>query len=92
MNKHKAMRIADRIYQNNKRLFVTVNTRNVCKLEFSDYLWLPFHDQPQSYVVVFEITYFYIYTNITTKRKHGISTNDRIKLNENVENFSIAII
>ena len=46
MNKHKAMRIHNRICQNIKKLFVTVNPRNVCKMEFSDHLWLPFLDQP----------------------------------------------
>ena len=32
MNKHKAMRIPDRIYQNNEKLFITINTRNACKI------------------------------------------------------------
>ena len=61
MNKQKYMRIPDHICKNNKHLFVTVNTRSACKLEFSDHLWLPFIDQPQSDVVVFAMIYFHIY-------------------------------
>ena len=61
MNKQKSMRITDHICKNNKHLFVTVNPRSACKLEFSDHLWLPFIDQPQSYVVVCAMIYFHIY-------------------------------
>ena len=32
MNKHKAMIIPDHICQNNKKLFVTIKTRNACKM------------------------------------------------------------
>ena len=81
MNKHKAMRISDDIFQTNKKLFVTVNPRNACKLEFNYHLWIPFIDQPQSYVVFFAIIYFQIYKNIVTEWKHGISKNSIIKFN-----------
>ena len=47
MNKHKAVRIPDRIFETNKRLFLTVNRRNKGKLGFSDNLWLPFIDKLQ---------------------------------------------
>ena len=60
MNEYKAMRIPDRICKNNKKLFVTVNTQNACKLGFSDRSWLPSLNQPQSDVVVFEIISFHI--------------------------------
>ena len=85
MNKHKAMKIHNRICKNIKKLFVTVNPRNVCKMEFSDHLWLPFLDQPQYDVVVFAITYFDIYKNILTECKHAISTNDILTFNKTLE-------
>ena len=64
MNKHKDMIIPDHICHNNKMLFVTVNPRNACKMEFGDHLFLPFLDQPQSDVAAFEIIYFDIYINL----------------------------
>ena len=66
MNKHKDMIIPDHICQNNKGLFVTVNPRNACYLEFSDNWRLTFLDQPQSDVVSFEIISFQIYKNLFT--------------------------
>ena len=55
------MRIPVNIYQTNKKLFVVVQPKNACKLGFSDHLWLPFLDQPQSKIVVFAIiTLIYI--------------------------------
>ena len=45
------------IYQTNKILCYS-STKNVCKLKFADYLWLPFLDQPQYDIVVFEIINF----------------------------------
>ena len=65
-NIHKAVRIPDDIYRTNKKLFVTVQPKNACKLEFVDHLWLPFLDQPQSDMVVFAIINFRIY-NICCK-------------------------
>ena len=47
------MIIPDHICENNKRVFVTANPRNACKMKFADNLWLTFLDQPQSDVVVF---------------------------------------
>ena len=61
MNKHKVVIITGQIYQNNKKLFVTFNSRNECRMDFADRLWLPFIDQSQSDVVVFVIIYFCIY-------------------------------
>ena len=46
MNKYKAVRIPDHIFEI-KKSFVTVNRRNKCKFEFSDNLWLPFIDKLQ---------------------------------------------
>ena len=92
MNKHKAMRIPDRIYQNNKNLFVAINPRNACKMEFSGHLWLPFPDQLQSDVVVFAIIYFGVYKNLLTAWKHGTSSTDLITLNETFDNLSTAIV
>ena len=45
MNKQKVKRFSEYICQNNKMLFVTVNSINACKLEFIDHLWLPFLDR-----------------------------------------------
>ena len=53
-NKHKAMRITVGIHKMNKNICGTVQPKNACKLEFSDHLWLPFLDQPQSDIKVFE--------------------------------------
>ena len=55
------MRITDGIFQTNKKLFVTVNPKNVCNLEFSNNLWLPFIDQLHLDVVVFTMITFQIY-------------------------------
>ena len=52
------MRITIDIYQTIKKLFVTVQPKNVCKLRFVDTLWLPFLDQPQSDMVDSEIIIF----------------------------------
>ena len=61
-------------------------------MEFSDHLWLPFIDQTQSDIVVFPIITFQIYNILVTKWKHGISTNDIIKFNEELEIISASII
>ena len=53
MNIHEYMRIPDDFFQNNFKLFVTLNPKYTCKLEFSDHLWPPFLGQPQSDVVIF---------------------------------------
>ena len=55
MNKCKAVSIPERIFQNNNKLFVTINPRNACKLEFSDHLWLPILEQPNPDIVIFAI-------------------------------------
>ena len=55
------MIIPDHICQTNKNLFLMVNNKNSCKLEFSDHLWIPFINQPQSDVLSYEIISFKIY-------------------------------
>ena len=52
------MKITDCMCQTNEKLFAAVNPKDTSKLEFSDYLFPPFLDQPQSDVVVFVIVYF----------------------------------
>ena len=64
------------------------STKNAFKLEFSDNLWLPFIDQPQSDIVVFEIITFQIYIVLVTKSKHRIGPNDIITFNEELEFLS----
>ena len=81
-NKQKYMIIPDFICKTNKKLFVTINPKNAHKLEFSDHSCLPFIDQPQPDIVVFEIISFRIYKNLVTEWKHRISTNDIITFNE----------
>ena len=66
-NIHKDMIINDGFYQTNKKLFVTVQPKNACKLEFSDHLWIPFIDQPQSEIVVFAMITFNIYNILVQK-------------------------
>ena len=68
-NIYKAIIIPDGIYQTNNKLFVTVNPKNTCKLEFSNHLWLIFIDQPQSDVVVISVITFQIYKMLVTKLK-----------------------
>ena len=48
------MRIPIEFHQTSKKVSVTVQPKNSCKLEFADHLWLPFIDQPQSEIVVFQ--------------------------------------
>ena len=50
---HKAMRIPFDIHQTNEMFSVTVHPKNAYKLEFTDHLCLPFIDQPQYDIVVF---------------------------------------
>ena len=81
-NIHKAVIIPGGIFQTNQKFFVTVHPKNTCKLEFVNYLLLPFLDQPQSDSVVFEMINFQIYNIMVTKWKHGIGPNDIITSNE----------
>ena len=53
-NIHKAMIIPVYINEGNKKITVTVQQKNACRLEFTDNLWLPVIDQPQSDIVVFQ--------------------------------------
>ena len=46
------------IHQTDKNLTVTFQPKNACRLEFKDNIWLPFHEQPQSEITVFENDYF----------------------------------
>ena len=72
------MRVPDENYQTNIKLFVTVNPKSACRLEFADNLWLVFLDQPQSYAVGFSIINFHIYHIILTECKHRIDPYDMI--------------
>ena len=56
-NIHKDMQIPVGIYQTNDEIFVIVQPKNACILEFADHLWLPFIDQHQSDIVVFADKY-----------------------------------
>ena len=56
-------------------------------MEFADHLWLPFLNQPQYYIVVFEIFTFYIYNVLVTKWNHGIGPNDINTFIEEIEFF-----
>ena len=47
------MRIIVNIYQTNKKVVCYCSTKNACKSEFEYHLWLPFIDQTQSDIVVF---------------------------------------
>ena len=79
---HKAMIIIFDIHQENKEFYVTVQQKNVCKLEFTDHLWLLFVDQPQSGIIVLAIIIFHIYNILVKKWKHGIGANYIITFNE----------
>ena len=71
---------------------MTVHAKNSYKSEFSNHLWLPFCDQPQSDIVVFARITLYMYKILVTKWKHGIRTNYIITFNEELENISTSII
>ena len=75
---HKDIRIPVDINQPNKKFSVTVQPKNVCKLEFADNIWLPFLDQPQSDIVVLVIIAFHVYNILFKKWKHVICPNDII--------------
>ena len=83
-NIHKAMIITVNINRRTKHLFVTVQGKKSCKLEFADHLWPPFLDQPHSDIVVFEIITFHIYNILVKKWKHGTGTNNIIKFNKHL--------
>ena len=61
------MIITVEIQQMNKKLFVTNQLKDACKLEFADHLWLPFLDQSQSDILVSAIITFQIYNVIVRK-------------------------
>ena len=70
------------IHEINKKLIVTVQPKNACKLEFADHLWLPFLYQQQSDIVFFfSVITFKIYHILESKWKHGIGPIDIIKFN-----------
>ena len=60
------MRIPVDIDPMNKKL-VTVQPKIAYKLELQDHLWLPFLDQHQLEIVVFEIITFQIYNKLVQK-------------------------
>ena len=55
------------IHQTNKKFYIAVQPKHACILEFADHLWLPFIDQPQYDIVVFEIIAFKMYNILVTK-------------------------
>ena len=61
-------------------------------MEFAHHLWPPYLDQIQSEIVVFSILSFQIYNIIVTEWKYGISTNDIITFNGELEFLSTSII
>ena len=69
-------------------MFVVFNPRNARKLEFSDYLWLPFLGQPESDVVVLQ---WFILIYIKSFNTMETSKNDIITFNETLESLSTAI-
>ena len=73
-------------------MVVTVHPIDVYKMALPDNFWFPFLDQPQSYVVIFAIIYFYIYKYIVKEWNHIISINDIVTFNESLENFSMPIV
>ena len=91
INIHKAMIIPVGIYRMNKTFFVTVQPKNARKLEFSDHLWIPFLDQPQSDIVFFVIITFQSYNILVHKQKHRLGPDDITSLNEELE-LSLASI
>ena len=66
------------IHKTKENFSVTVKQKNACKLEFSDHLWLPFLDQPQSEIAVSVTMNFKIYNILAAKKKHGIGPNNII--------------
>ena len=82
INIHKAMILPVDIHETNKKITITVQPKHSCKLEFSDHLWQPFLDQPQSDIVVFAIITFQIYNILVSKLKHGIGHIYIITFNE----------
>ena len=87
---HKAVRIPVDIH--GKKFTVTVQPKNAIKLEFVDYLQLPFIDQPQSEIVVSAVINFQMYNIIVSKWKHGIGPIDIIKFNDKLSFISTSII
>ena len=91
MNKHKDMKFSCHICLKKYKLFLMVNPKNLCKLEFTDHLWIQYLDQPQSNVVFFEIITS-VCIHICNITENEISTNDIITFNEGLEIVSTSII
>ena len=84
------MIVPDDIYQNNRKLFVTVYPKthvNCYLLIIYDYHLLINNSQNLQFQ-----QFSQIFESSVRECKHGISTNDRIKFNEKIENVSIEII
>ena len=54
-------------------------------MDFTGHFWSPFLDQPQSYVVVFEMISFEIYKTLVTEYKHVMYINYLITFNETIK-------
>ena len=61
-------------------------------MESVDHLWLPFLDQPQYDIVVFEVLNFRIYYIIVSKWKHVIGRIYIITSNDEIGFLSTSII
>ena len=61
-------------------------------MEFVDHVWLPFLDQPQSDIVVFEVITFQIYNILVSKWKNRMGPIDIITFNDESEFLSTSII
>ena len=81
----KGYNIPDSICQTNKKIFVAINPNNGCKMEFADYLSLPYLDQPYSDVVVFANISYQIYKILVTKWNHGSFPIDIFTSNEKLD-------
>ena len=70
---------------------MVIYSKNACKLEFTDHLWLPFLYQLKVRCCIFEIINFQIY-KIHIKWKYMVGPNDKMTFNEELENISTSII
>ena len=59
MNRYKAMITTDRTRKN--KWLIAINSRHASKIKFTDNLWVPFLEQPQSGIFVFAMILVDIY-------------------------------
>ena len=85
------MKITVDIHTTNKIFSFTVQPKHLFKLESADHLWIPFLDQPQSYIAVFEMINFRVHNILVTKWTYGIGPDNIIAFNEELEFLSTKI-